>query len=86
MGYRVIVPKRVRKELGSLPKAAYARAREQIKALHDDPCPSGVKKLEGSASTYRVRVGDYRILYKVNDSAKEVHLLRVGDRKDVYRP
>jgi len=54
-------------------------------ALSNDPRPSGVKKLRGYTSTYRVRVGDYRIVYKVDDSAQEIRLLHVADRKDVYR-
>ncbi len=53
--------------------------------LSDNPRPSGVKKLCGYTSTYRVRVGDYRIVYEVDDSAQEVCLLHVADRKDVYR-
>jgi mRNA interferase RelE/StbE len=85
MGYCIVVSKRVQKELDSLPKAIYAHIREQIIALRNDPRPSGVKKLRGYTSTYRVRVGEYRIVYEVDDSAQEIHLLHVADRKDVYR-
>jgi len=83
MGYCIVVSKRVQKELDSLPKAIYIHIREQIITLRNNPRPSGVKKLRGYVSTYRVRVGDYRIVYEVDDSAQEIRLLHVADRKDV---
>ncbi len=53
--------------------------------LGNDPRPSGVKKLQGYDFTCRVRVGSYRILYEIDDRAQEVRILRIADRKDVYR-
>lgn len=50
MNYRILVPKRVQKELDTLPNTLYARVREQIRALGDDPRPSGVKKLKGATN------------------------------------
>lgn len=53
--------------------------------LSNDPRPSGVKKLRGYDSTYRVRVGNYRIIYEVNDRTQQISILWIADRKDAYR-
>lgn len=56
-----------------------------LEVLHIDPRPYGVKKLKGYTDTYRVRMGNYRIVYTINDSTQTITLLNVDDRKDVYR-
>ena len=58
---------------------------EHIVALHTDPRSYGVKKLKGYTDTYRVRAGNYRIVYTIDDSTQTVTLLTIDDRKDVYR-
>ncbi|MCC5813762.1 MAG: type II toxin-antitoxin system RelE/ParE family toxin [Leptospira sp.] len=55
-----------------------------IQSLATDPLPSGVKKLKGRDG-YRIRSGDYRIVYTVNEMKKEIIILNIGHRKDVYR-
>ncbi|NUN63255.1 type II toxin-antitoxin system RelE/ParE family toxin [Pseudanabaena biceps] len=84
MSYQVIVPKPVQKQLDSLPKNLRDRAIIALRSLAQDPRPSGVKKLKGYEDTYRVRVGDYRIIYKIQDSELVILLLSVGHRKDAY--
>ena len=84
MSYRIRIPKRVQKELDALPSTIYARVRERIHSLSDDPRPSGVKKLKATADNYRIRVGAYRIVYEVDDAKQEVLLITIADRKDVY--
>jgi mRNA interferase RelE/StbE len=59
--------------------------RPVIRALADDPRPPGVKKLSGAPTRYRVRSGDYRIIYRIADDVLLVLLVAIGDRKDVYR-
>ncbi len=56
-----------------------------IDGLAIDPRPSGVVKLSGEENLYRVRAGDYRIVYSIQDAALLVLIVKVGDRKDVYR-
>jgi mRNA interferase RelE/StbE len=56
-----------------------------ISALADEPRPDGVKKLTGSTSSYRARVGDYRILYTIEDSVVLITIIKIGHRRDVYR-
>ena len=86
MSYSISTPKSVQKQLKSLPKAFHTPIIEKIRGLKNDPRPSGVKKLRGSeTSTYRVRVGSYRIIYEIDDHAQRIYLLEITDRKDAYR-
>ena len=85
MTYDVAVPRRVQKQLLALPQDVYDRLRDGLDALRADPRPPGVKKLKGQTNTYRTRVGNYRIVYTVNDLAQQVQVLTVEHRKDVYR-
>ncbi|MFI5274072.1 MAG: type II toxin-antitoxin system RelE/ParE family toxin [Ktedonobacterales bacterium] len=85
MSYEVIVPKRVAKQILALPQHMYDRIRESLDALAQQPRPDGVKKLKGETNAYRVRVGNYRIVYVVDDGAQQVQVLDVDHRKDVYR-
>jgi mRNA interferase RelE/StbE len=85
MAYRVEVKASAVKEIAALPKRDQRRVVSAIDALADDPRPHGVRKLAGSENVYRVRVGDYRIVYQVFDDVLIVHVVRVGHRRDVYR-
>ncbi len=62
----------------------FRRIDRKIEALANDPRPNRVKKLQGSENSYRVRVGDYRILYEVEDAAVLVLIVRVAHRREVY--
>lgn len=55
-----------------------------IQALRDEPRPGGVRKLQGGTDEYRIRVGDYRVLYTIADDVLVICVVRVRDRKDVY--
>ncbi len=82
--YRVQISARVAKDLTGLPRIDRLRVEAAIEALGDDPRPPGVKKLVGQ-DAYRVRVGDYRIIYEIVDAVLVVLVVRVGHRKEVYR-
>jgi mRNA interferase RelE/StbE len=84
MSYSVSILRRAQKERASLPREEYGRVRERLIALADDPRPPGCAKLTGRAG-WRVRVGDYRVLYDIDDAAKAVTVVHVGHRSDVYR-
>lgn len=73
------------RELRGLPKDVLRRIAKAIDALADTPRPPGVKKLQGSDDTYRIRVGDYRIVYEIRDAELRVLVVRVAHRGDVYR-
>jgi mRNA interferase RelE/StbE len=83
--YRVEVSRTAEKQIAGLPRADQVRVLRAIVRLQDDPRPSGCRKLEGYAATYRVRVGLYRIIYDVDDPRILAIVLKVGHRRDVYR-
>lgn len=73
------------KELEKLPKKITARVRDAINDLALAPRPRGCKKLEGEEDTYRIRVGDYRVIYEVHDDLVIVLIIRIRHRKDAYK-
>jgi mRNA interferase RelE/StbE len=74
----------VAKDLKAIPKQSVLRILERIEALRDDPRPIGCEKLSG-LERYRIRQGNYRILYSIFDMEVVVEIVKVGHRKDVYR-
>ncbi len=84
MIYRVIVLSSAQREVKRLPREVQALITAHITALGTNPRPHGVKKLVGR-DEYRIRVGDYRIIYTVDDDIVTVTVIRVGHRSDVYR-
>ena len=84
MIYRVTILRRAQKELGALAGEAYTRVRDAIVALAEDPRPPGCLKLTGRDG-WRIRIGDYRVVYEIDDSGRTVTVLHVGHRRDVYR-
>lgn len=85
MPYRVLTTKRVEKQFDAMPQQLVNRVKQHIETLREDPRPFGVKKLRGYTNTYRVRVGNHRIIYTIDDLAQTITLLTIDDRKDVYR-
>ena len=86
MSYRVLLERRAQKELEALPGVTLKRIDVKLQALAEDPRPSGSTKLQGKEGQgWRIRVGDYRILYTVDDTAKAVQVYRIKHRKEVYR-
>ena len=73
------------KELKKTPKETIQRIIEAVDELADDPFPVGVRKISGTERTYRLRVGNYRVLYSVIQDKLLIEIIRVGHRKDVYR-
>lgn len=75
----------VLKDLQRLPRPAFGAALRAIVGLAQNPRPSDTKKLAGSTSDWRIRIGEYRIVYEIDDPAERVLVLRVAHRRDVYR-
>jgi mRNA interferase RelE/StbE len=84
MKYTVVVPKPVQKQLENLIQTERAKVISILKLIAEDPRPSGIKKLKGYEKTYRVRVGDYRVIYEIKDRELVVLVLSVSHRKDSY--
>jgi mRNA interferase RelE/StbE len=78
-----IIPSAMRALMG-LPAQAQRSVRARIDKLADNPRPPGCKKLKGGGDEYRVRAGNYRVIYSIADAALLVTVVRIGDRKDIY--
>lgn len=83
--YEVQLVASAQRELVKLPARLRVRVADAVRALSADPRPSGCKKLAGNADYFRIRVGDYRILYEVRDREVVVLVIKIGHRRDVYR-
>ena len=75
---------RAERELASLPDAILQRIVTKIQTLVENPFPRGIKKLKGT-SGYRLRVGDYRVLYDVYPRERKIVIYAAGHRRDIYR-
>jgi len=73
------------RELLKLPAKIRVRVADAIRSLQANPRPAGCKKLAGNANYYRIRVGDYRVLYEIRDRVLLVLVIKVGHRREVYR-
>ena len=85
MTYTIITPKAVQKQLDALPDDVYERIAVKIRQLAQNPRPDGVVKLKGYENQYRIRIGDYRVRYEIEDEQLMILLLQCKHRKDVYR-
>jgi mRNA interferase RelE/StbE len=82
--YDLVVKKSAERELRALPKRDLRRVTERIQDLSHNPRPPGCEKLSGH-DQYRIRQGDYRIVYAIHDAVRLVTLVKIGHRREVYR-
>lgn len=82
--YRIILKKSAAKELEAISKRDLIKIVERIQSLADEPRPPGVEKLSAQ-ERYRIRQGDYRIVYSIEDDVLTVCVVKVGHRREVYR-
>ena len=83
--YRVEISKSAAKDLRGIDRKWIPRIVATIEMLESDAHPSGCKKLVGSDHTYRLRIGDYRVVYDIHDDTLIVLVVRIRHRRDVYR-
>ncbi|MBI3775003.1 MAG: type II toxin-antitoxin system RelE/ParE family toxin [Gammaproteobacteria bacterium] len=83
--YKLLWKRSAEKELRTFPRDVIAKVILAAESLTENPFPSGVRKLVGTDNIYRVRTGDYRLVYRVEGELLIVEVIRVGHRKDVYR-
>lgn len=83
--YRLKIRQSAEKDMRGLPRQILLPINKRILGLRSEPRPAGVRKLVGALEGWRIRVGDYRIIYLIDDEAEEVSIVRVRHRKDVYR-
>lgn len=84
MAYSIQIKPSAQKDLLKLPPQTQTRLLDAIQTLSVNPRPSGIKKLQGH-ELYRLRVGDYRIIYAIQDQELLILVATIGHRKDVYR-
>ena len=84
MSYTVEILRSAQKQLARLDRQAQERIVAAIRALAKDPRPEGCRKLTGRTA-WRIRVGDYRVLYEVEDNRLRILVVSLGHRKEVYR-
>jgi len=82
--YSIEIKRSATKELQRIAANDQERVIDRIRSLSNDPRPSGTKKLSGEEK-YRIRQGDYRILYQIDDETITVVVVRIGHRRDAYR-
>jgi mRNA interferase RelE/StbE len=81
--YQLLIEKQVQKQLEKIPVPDYQRIKTAITDLAKNPRPDGYKKLKGRPG-YRIRQGNYRVVYDINDHILTVFVLAAGHRKDIY--
>ena len=84
MSYTVLIERSAQKQLAKISSPYFEAISEKIQLLEKDPRPPGCKKLTGRES-WRIRVGDYRIIYNISDRVLEVIVIDIGNRKEIYR-
>jgi mRNA interferase RelE/StbE len=82
--YSIEIKRSAQKELDALDDAVFRRIDRKILALAGDPRPPGCGKLRGYKDLWRIRVGDWRVVYIIDDAAKAVSVMRIGHRREVY--
>ena len=84
MSYTVEIKRSAEKEMDRLPDTIHKQISEKILALETNPRPPGTKKLHGEEG-YRLRMGDYRVLYTIDDQTRQVFVYSVAHRREAYR-
>ncbi len=82
--YKLIFKTSAQREIESLNDRLLERIFPRIESLQEHPRPTGCKKLRGYKDLWRIRIGDYRVIYSIDDAKKALEILRVRHRKDVY--
>ena len=82
--YKIEIKKSAQKEIKQLPNKELKKVVDKISSLTNEPRPIGSKKLSGDEK-YRIRVGNYRVLYSIEDQILVIYVVKVGHRKDVYQ-
>jgi mRNA interferase RelE/StbE len=83
--YTVVFARSARKELQALDRTVATRILKRIEALTREPRPSGCKKLEGTDNLWRIRIGDWRVVYSVDDNKSLVEISVIRHRREAYR-
>jgi mRNA interferase RelE/StbE len=83
--YQVIFARSARQELEELPRRVAERILARIETLAENPRPHGCRKLQGSSQLWRIRVGEYRVIYAIDDNKQTVDIIVIRHRSEAYR-
>ena len=82
--YNVRIRRQAQRELAQLPAGIYEKVRDAVRMLADQPRPAECRKLKGREG-WRIRAGNYRVIYEIDDQQGKVTILHIGHRRDIYR-
>ena len=82
--YKLSFKRSAEKELRAVPSPYLRKVVDKIQSLSEDPRPYGTQMLKGDDRYFRIRQGNWRIIYEVNDTAKEITVIKIGHRREVY--
>ena len=85
MAYTILLAPPAERQLKTFTPSIQKRLVRRLKTLRENPRPQGVKKLAGEENLYRIREGDYRLIYTIGDKELIVLVVKMGDRKEIYR-
>lgn len=85
MNYTIEIKQSAKKELAQLPKHIAEKIIRQIRGLANNPKPKGYKKMVGTENAYRIRMGNYRVIYSIFNQQLVIQVIKIGHRKDVYK-
>jgi len=83
--YKVVFIRSARRELEKLPSQISNRILQKIELLEKEPRPKGCKKLQSPENLWRIRIGDYRVIYSINDKKQQIKIWIIRHRSDAYR-
>lgn len=83
--YEIVIERTAERDLGQLSAEAFSAIISRIRALAGDPRPPGCRKIVGSKSDWRIRVGDYRVIYEIDDDHRIIRIMRIRHRREAYR-
>lgn len=83
--YEVLLERAAERDLRQLPADDFRRIISHIKALAENPRPSGCRKIVGSKNDWRIRIGNHRVIYEIDDKTRTVRVMRVRHRREAYR-
>ena len=83
--YEVLLERAAERDLRRLSPEEFRRVTTAIRALADDPRPPGCRKISGSRSDWRIRIGILRVIYEIDDEAREARIMRIRHRREAYR-
>lgn len=85
MKYQIKILSKARRSIKKLPKSVQENIKIAVRNLAENPRPNNVKKLSGSDNLYRLRLGDYRIIYQIKDYILLIVIVMAGHRREIYR-